>query len=869
YVSNYDYLMQVNTLAGRSFNDLSQYPVMPWILSDYTSDTLDLNDPKVYRDLSLPMGALTTQRLNRFVDKFKTMEELGAEGGLGAELGMSPYFYGSHYSNLGAVLHFLVRLRPYTERFVAFQGGRFDLPDRTFHSLEHSWQLASELSGTDVKELIPEFFYLPDFLSNMNNYDLGVKQDGVRVGDVVLPPWAKGNPRYFILKHREALESPYVTERLPVWIDLIFGFKQMGKPAVQAYNVFHPMTYNGAVDVNAIQDPVQRSAVLTQIRSYGQTPQQLFNRPHPQRESLRILVRNNALINNLCIRVQLALPAIPCSPNELVPVSAWYLNPDTARPASKKADGRPEAKGAEARDAQSTPNSKPDPKPRDTPMKPVSSTSVDPHIEHRDDGKQNGEGVGDVGKDGDSVNAAQAEDNKRRDQKGHTTHHTTGRTGQRTSFSAAQAETEGTHSEKHARAGTGRDTDRTAGDVNTDLRTPSSLDGRGGVRQGRKRRYSLKRRKYTSCAERLYFTSEVVVVAVTCKSTALLPPEYTHAVTWDHTNGPNLVAYSPDRRACVSELLSDENRISCATASNVDSQSLFTGSVQGQVSIWRIRRMREKLKSEFREWLYFDLISAHSGHRGEVTCMSACDTFRFFATGGDDGRVCIWDIDRGVLSLVLHAHATPIGQCVTHLTTHLTSGAIVVVCRDNDYTAEVGTQEADGNDFERTVRGVYSTLCLYTVNGELVSKRRYTRNEFPNFGESSSSSHSNNLQWERERITARKEWRANPHSTARARAEPLEIVSLCMTQARISAGTDVVLVGDNRGVVCAYSLVDLTPVYRFKASHEGHPITNIETSPSGVSLVTADQSGCVVWWKNHAAPQDVQKPKLVTMPGLL
>ena len=40
------------TYLGRSYNDLNQYPVFPWILADYTSKTLDLKDPNVYRDFS-------------------------------------------------------------------------------------------------------------------------------------------------------------------------------------------------------------------------------------------------------------------------------------------------------------------------------------------------------------------------------------------------------------------------------------------------------------------------------------------------------------------------------------------------------------------------------------------------------------------------------------------------------------------------------------------------------------------------------------------------------------------------------------------------------------------------------------------------
>lgn len=44
-ISNLQYLMHLNTLAGRSYNDLTQYPVFPWVLRDYTSEHLDLSNP--------------------------------------------------------------------------------------------------------------------------------------------------------------------------------------------------------------------------------------------------------------------------------------------------------------------------------------------------------------------------------------------------------------------------------------------------------------------------------------------------------------------------------------------------------------------------------------------------------------------------------------------------------------------------------------------------------------------------------------------------------------------------------------------------------------------------------------------------------
>lgn len=67
--------------------------------------------------------------------------------------------------------------------------------------------------------------------------NLGVRQCGLGVDSVELPPWA-ADARLFTLIHRQALEAPAVTERLPHWIDLVFGYKQTGQAALDAINVF-------------------------------------------------------------------------------------------------------------------------------------------------------------------------------------------------------------------------------------------------------------------------------------------------------------------------------------------------------------------------------------------------------------------------------------------------------------------------------------------------------------------------------------------------------------------------------------------------------------------------------------------------------
>lgn len=61
-ITNFEYLMILNTLAGRSYNDLTQYPVFPWVLADYSSEVLDFNKSSTFRDLSKPVGALDSKR---------------------------------------------------------------------------------------------------------------------------------------------------------------------------------------------------------------------------------------------------------------------------------------------------------------------------------------------------------------------------------------------------------------------------------------------------------------------------------------------------------------------------------------------------------------------------------------------------------------------------------------------------------------------------------------------------------------------------------------------------------------------------------------------------------------------------------------
>eukprot|EP01064_Diplonema_japonicum_P037364 TRINITY_DN8719_c0_g2_i1.p1 TRINITY_DN8719_c0_g2~~TRINITY_DN8719_c0_g2_i1.p1 ORF type:complete len:3517 (+),score=722.39 TRINITY_DN8719_c0_g2_i1:99-10649(+) len=281
-ISNFEYLMGLNHYASRTVNDLTQYPVMPWILCDYHSKEINLENEAIYRDLSQPLGCLggdarkSTERTQETITKYDSLESIG----------MTPFHFGSHYSNSGFTLFYLLRLEPYTTAGIILQGAKFDHADRLFDSLAQTWYGVTH-SAADVKELIPEFFYQPEIFVNNNNIKFGVRQDGRELDQVELPPWCT-DAHDFVRIHREALESEYVSAHLHEWIDLIFGCKQYGPDAVEAANTYHPYSYEQCVsDINFSEEEEHtKQRIISHIDNFGQSPIQLFRKRHPPRSPI-------------------------------------------------------------------------------------------------------------------------------------------------------------------------------------------------------------------------------------------------------------------------------------------------------------------------------------------------------------------------------------------------------------------------------------------------------------------------------------------------------------------------------------------------------------------------------------------------------
>ena len=133
-------------------------------LEDKNRKIKDGKEAYDYRDMKLPMGMLELtekgkKRKDDFIIKYNDMKE-NQEDHM-----EKPFYYGSNYSNAFFVCNFLMRLFPFAHISIELQG-RLDDPNRLFLSVENSFDNSVSLPG-DVRELIPEFFYLPEMFHSL------------------------------------------------------------------------------------------------------------------------------------------------------------------------------------------------------------------------------------------------------------------------------------------------------------------------------------------------------------------------------------------------------------------------------------------------------------------------------------------------------------------------------------------------------------------------------------------------------------------------------------------------------------------------------------------------------------------------------
>ena len=340
-MSNFEYLMWINIYGNRSYQDISQYPVFPWLLIEHESKKFEtlISKSQNMRDLRLPMGMLYNgekgkERQEGYLESYKIMvmklyeqnilkikmkdeeyeeinnnnslentiqdnnEELVGDDficidneessnkkrisqvvitpeiikpnmgdktkdgktpkfldysldldkyyfNLNIQYENIPYIFGSHFSNSMYVSHYLCRLFPYTFTSVEIQGNGFDCPDRLFFNIQNTINSVTSEKG-DLREIIPDFFTLPELFVNINDLNLGFSKEK-EINDVIMPTWCLNNPYYFVEKYRKLLECGYLN--INSWIDLIFGVNQRGKAAENIGNIYLPFSYDGVLNI--------------------------------------------------------------------------------------------------------------------------------------------------------------------------------------------------------------------------------------------------------------------------------------------------------------------------------------------------------------------------------------------------------------------------------------------------------------------------------------------------------------------------------------------------------------------------------------------------------------------------------------------
>ena len=272
-ITSVNYLLQLNRLASRSYNDINQYPIFPWIVYGFQTKKLD----EVYRDMEYPISVQLEEKREKAKSRF-----------INAITKHKCHFQ-IHYSNSSFVNTYLVRMSPFTYNQIRFQVNQFDKPNRQFNSFDEFVYLLQEIF--DNRELIPEMYIMIEHFLNLNFVDFGRRTNDHGLINNIAGNELGKNAIQFVLKHKEILNHKKVKENLHKWIDNIFGVNQYN-PTVDSLNVYPAESYSQLMlpkfekyerkyEENKDESELVRKTKgkCYSIISLGQTPKQIFENP--------------------------------------------------------------------------------------------------------------------------------------------------------------------------------------------------------------------------------------------------------------------------------------------------------------------------------------------------------------------------------------------------------------------------------------------------------------------------------------------------------------------------------------------------------------------------------------------------------------
>ena len=300
-LSTLDYLLLINKFSDRSYNVLSQYLILPWILSSFEN----IYNPENIRNFQFTVALKSQEELNKI-----RMEN---------EWEDYTCHFSNFFSNYMYVNHYLFRTYPYINNQIKLQDGKLDEPSRQFNSIGTSFKIFYENPHINL-ELVPEFYFIPEFFMNLNycNYgsfflngehwlinNLGIGPDFHQVLELI---------NY----HQLNINSENIISQINKWIDNVFGENQIATKKndinyfpkecykkyvneifdeeIQKIKSTNPSKYKGdLVRLRTFGSENVEKNLASQIKKskktikdilyksyfYGQCPTQLFSKSHP------------------------------------------------------------------------------------------------------------------------------------------------------------------------------------------------------------------------------------------------------------------------------------------------------------------------------------------------------------------------------------------------------------------------------------------------------------------------------------------------------------------------------------------------------------------------------------------------------------
>ena len=285
-ISTLNYLLLVNKFSGRTYNDLTQYLILPWLLNDYS----DITDSKNYRKMEYSMAIQDESKLEMIKKEFEKDKDLEKR---------SHFMY--HYSNSANICLYLLRLNPFTYNQIKLND-HFDSPDRQIESMQEMCDVFKEFKETS--ELVPEYFFMVECFLNLNFNFFGFRK--IDDSGRTLVNNIKLNLDFMsylelIMFHKNFINSEIVSGNINKWIDNIFGENQLTDKK-NVVNTYPYDCYQKHVreDVDAVIEELneynptseqymeKEKAAIKKIRGitdyayfFGQCPSQVFQKAHP------------------------------------------------------------------------------------------------------------------------------------------------------------------------------------------------------------------------------------------------------------------------------------------------------------------------------------------------------------------------------------------------------------------------------------------------------------------------------------------------------------------------------------------------------------------------------------------------------------